>query len=160
MLALDSDRLIQLGDALLLTPQGLRGPVALALLLIGFFKCFYGLSMVTIGSVGFVVGASIPGILGQAGLLSDEGTLRGDVGLVSIGDHFDHPGNIVQAARSGLAVLRWLAEHPPDQAVILAGNHDLCRVMELCEETNDSFARARALGLEIQTLERRPCPLV
>ena len=48
--------------------------------------------------------------------------------------------------RDGSNVLRWLAEHPPDQVVILMGNHDAARVMELAFESDESFAGARALA--------------
>ena len=68
-------------------------------------------------------------ILEHHGLLSDRGRLRDDVLLVSIGDHFDwgDPEDRRTAADSGLNLLAWLASHPPDHVVVLAGNHDLAR---------------------------------
>lgn len=94
--------------------------------------------------------AKVLGILEKHDLLGGDGYLREDVGLVSIGDHFDfhaHDGKAMAAVgRDGMDNLRWLAEHPPDQVVIVMGNHDSARVMELAFETDESFAAARALA--------------
>ena len=80
--------------------------------------------------------------------LGADGRLAPDVTLVSIGDHFDydlkHP---IEAGRQGVAVLRWLASHDPAQAVLLLGNHDTARVMELIGLDDERFAepgRSRA----------------
>jgi hypothetical protein len=91
-------------------------------------------------------------ILGHHGLLGPGGSLREDVSLLSIGDHFDFtgPGGPVVVGREGLRLLRWLASHPPEQAIILAGNHDLARVMELAAVTDARFAEARAAALRIK----------
>jgi len=90
------------------------------------------------------------GILRGQDLLDDKGSLREDVGLVSIGDHFDFQIHdkrpLASAGRDSTNILRWLAEHPPDQVVILLGNHDTARVMELAFESDESFAAARALA--------------
>lgn len=84
-------------------------------------------------------------ILDHHGLLTERGWLRPDVQLVSVGDHFDwgkaHEREAV--AQSALRLVAWLAAHPPDQAVILAGNHDLGRVGELADFTDAAFAEAR-----------------
>ena len=48
--------------------------------------------------------------------------------------------------RDGIDNLRWLAEHAPDHVVIVMGNHDSARVMELAFETDETFAAARALA--------------
>ncbi len=93
--------------------------------------------------------------LDREGALGDDGRLREDVGLVSIGDHFDYGRDHSRAAADGLAILRWLAEHAGDHVVILAGNHDLARVMELAWETDASFAQAYALATEHETLRAR-----
>ena len=67
-----------------------------------------------------------------------------DVVLVSIGDHFDYDyRDPATASREGLATLRWLSTHDPDQVVLLFGNHDAARVMELATITDDEFAAAR-----------------
>lgn len=70
--------------------------------------------------------------------------LADDVVLVSIGDHFDYdhrdPGT---ASREGLTTLRWLASHDPEQVVLLLGNHDAARVMELATISDDEFSCAR-----------------
>ena len=92
------------------------------------------------------------GILGQHDLLDEKGSLREEVGLVSIGDHFDFQSHdkkpLADTGRDGEDILRWLAGHPADQVVILLGNHDTARVMELAFESDESFAAARALAAE------------
>src|SRR5207249_4203044 len=55
----------------------------------------------------------------------------------------------------GQRVVRWLAEHPRDQVVLLLGNHDTSRVQELAFETDESFDGARALGEEIEALRKQ-----
>jgi hypothetical protein len=91
-------------------------------------------------------------VLDRQKLLGDDGMLALDVGLISIGDHFDFGAPHLTAkaiGAEGLRSLRWLAAHPPDQVVILAGNHDLSRVQELGLETDETFAEARALALQV-----------
>jgi hypothetical protein len=96
-------------------------------------------------------------VLDRAGLLADDGRLRDDVGLLSIGDHFDYGKNAEEAARDGIALLHWLAMHPPDQVVMLAGNHDISRVTELAHETDESFAAARSIvGVDAELHRRFP----
>src|SRR6266550_275427 len=78
-------------------------------------------------------------------LLGEGGKLRDDVGLVSIGDHFDFKSHdersLEDVGRDGSNILRWLAAHAADQVVIVTGNHDAARVMELAFESDESFAR-------------------
>ena len=85
-------------------------------------------------------------ILDRHGLLTERGWLAPDVQLVSVGDHFDwgkaHERDAV--AQSALRLVAWLAAHPADQVVILAGNHDLGRVGELADFTDATFASAQA----------------
>jgi hypothetical protein len=85
-------------------------------------------------------------ILDRHGLLTEQGWLAPDAQLVSVGDHFDwgkaHERDAV--ARSALRLVAWLAAHPADQVVILAGNHDLGRVGELADFTDATFASAQA----------------
>jgi hypothetical protein len=82
-------------------------------------------------------------------LLENHGLVRGDrladdVVLVSIGDHFDYDHrDPITCAREGLATLRWLASHDPAQVILLFGNHDAARVMELATIRDDEFAAAR-----------------
>jgi len=85
-------------------------------------------------------------ILDHRGLLGANGWLRPEVQLVSVGDHFDYGKQSERetAALSGLQLVAWLAAHPADQAIILAGNHDLGRVGELAEFTEATFAQAQA----------------
>lgn len=90
------------------------------------------------------------GALDAHGLLGDDGWLRGDVQLISMGDHFDYHVPEREAARvEGVLVLAWLAAHPADQVTLLAGNHDLARVMELVAIDDARFReagdRARAI---------------
>ena len=96
--------------------------------------------------------ANVLALLRTHDLLDDSGRLRADVGLVSIGDHYDfyaHDGKpLADTGRDGSDILRWLAQHPPDQVVMLLGNHDTARVMELAFESDESFAAARALAAE------------
>jgi hypothetical protein len=84
-------------------------------------------------------------ILDHHGLLTEHGWLRPDVQLVSVGDHFDwgkaHEREAV--ARSAVQLIAWLAAHPADQVVILAGNHDLGRVGELADFTDATFGEAQ-----------------
>ncbi len=83
-------------------------------------------------------------------LLSDEGTLRGGIGFLSMGDHFDYGGETTRddagADRAGRTVLAWLAAHDATQTKILFGNHDSSRVMELAFETDESFVAARTFA--------------
>ncbi len=84
-------------------------------------------------------------ILDRHGILTDDGRLREEVHLVSIGDHFDWGGRDqrAQAAADGLALLCWLAAHAPDQVTLVLGNHDLARVGELAGMDDRAFAAAQ-----------------
>ncbi|CAM4223567.1 metallophosphoesterase [Corallococcus exiguus] len=84
-------------------------------------------------------------ILSLHGLLDEEGGLRPDVCLVSVGDHFDWgpAADRERVARSALRLVAWLASHPADQAAMLLGNHDLGRVGELADFTDASFRAAQ-----------------
>ena len=95
-------------------------------------------------------------ILDRFGALGADGMLRDDVALVSIGDHFDWNGDLAVAQAHGLRFLRWLAAHPPDQVVILAGNHDLSRVTELWRVTDAEFTAARLLAEKIAAAPEQP----
>lgn len=85
----------------------------------------------------------------------DGDRLAEDVVLVSIGDHFDYDlHNPGVCAREGLQILRWLASHDPEQVVLLLGNHDAARVMELAMLGDDEFERARLLARSIDETAR------
>lgn len=87
-------------------------------------------------------------VLGRFDLLTPERMLRPAAGLVSIGDYFDFGGVTAEAAeREGRLVLGWLASHPPEQVIIIAGNHDISRVAELAFETDESFLAARTVEI-------------
>lgn len=92
--------------------------------------------------------ATFLAILDAHGALDDEGWLSSSFRLVSMGDHFDwgKREERAQAADDGLAILAWLAAHPPEQVMILAGNHDLARVGELASVDDATFARAQVLA--------------
>jgi hypothetical protein len=83
-------------------------------------------------------------VLDRHRLLGDDGRLRADVHLVSMGDHFDYgpPSVRERATIEGETILSWLASHPPEQVTILVGNHDVSRVMELFPFTDDMFLLA------------------
>jgi len=82
-----------------------------------------------------------------------------DVVLVSIGDHFDYDlKNPQPAALEGLRLLRWLASHDPEQVVLLFGNHDASRVMEMALLTDEQFETARQLARSIDDTEKRDGP--
>lgn len=97
-------------------------------------------------------------VLDRHGALAtgDEPRLAADVRLVSIGDHFDYDlTNPVEAGQEGLRLLRWFASHEPSQVILLAGNHDLSRVMELATISDDEFAIARDLARSIDETNHR-----
>lgn len=84
----------------------------------------------------------------------DGDRLRADVDLISIGDHFDYDLRAPEVSRrEGLRVLRWLASHG-DQVTLLFGNHDAARVTELVGASDQEFAAARALALELEETKR------
>ena len=82
-------------------------------------------------------------VLRRYDLLDSGGRLRDDVGLVSMGDHFDFHGELAEVERAGRTILEWLLAHSSEQVKILAGNHDLARVMELAFETDASYAEEK-----------------
>jgi len=93
------------------------------------------------------------GALAAHGLLGDDGWLRRDVRLIAMGDYFDYYVPEREAARvEGVLVLAWLAAHPREQVPLLAGNHDLARVMELVSIDDARFREAGDLAREIYDL--------
>ncbi|OGQ26493.1 MAG: hypothetical protein A2138_20245, partial [Deltaproteobacteria bacterium RBG_16_71_12] len=84
-------------------------------------------------------------ILDQHGALGADGWLASEVGLISMGDHFDwgSPGDRALAGEDGELLLRWLAAHPREQVTILVGNHDLARVGELWDVSDQEFRAAQ-----------------
>ncbi|WP_338863188.1 metallophosphoesterase [Myxococcus stipitatus] len=85
-------------------------------------------------------------ILEHQGLLGEDGWLKPDVQLVSVGDHFDWgpPSERDAASRSALELVAWFAAHPADQVLLLLGNHDLARVGEMAGFDDARFAMAQA----------------
>jgi hypothetical protein len=93
--------------------------------------------------------ATVLSVLDRHELLDTHGRLRDDVQLVSMGDHFDWglPYERKKATNDGTALLEWLSSHPPEQVIIIAGNHDLARVCELAPFVDDaSFEMAFAMA--------------
>lgn len=90
-------------------------------------------------------------ILRHHGLLAANGRLADDVQLVSIGDNFDwgHQTHREEATREARQLLEWLASHPPEQAIVLAGNHDLARVAELLSFSDADWQQVRAEADEV-----------
>jgi hypothetical protein len=90
------------------------------------------------------------GALDANGLLADDGWLRDDVRLISMGDHFDYFVPEREAGRvEGVLVLSWLAAHARDHVMLVAGNHDLSRVMELVSIDDARFQAAGDLARAI-----------
>ncbi len=87
------------------------------------------------------------------GLLAPTGWLRPDVRLVALGDYFDYHVPEREAARvEGVLILTWLAAHAPAQVTVIAGNHDLSRVMELVSIDDARFREAADLARTIYEL--------
>lgn len=84
-------------------------------------------------------------VLDRHDLRGNDGRLRPDVMLTSMGDHFDwgRPDESTKAAEDATSLLDWLSEHDEEQVVLIAGNHDLGRVGELSAFDDASFALAR-----------------
>jgi hypothetical protein len=83
-------------------------------------------------------------ILERNGVLDGDHRVREGSRLISIGDHFDYGHARKEAAESGLQILRWLASHDEEQVVILIGNHDAGRIMELARFDPVTFAAAQS----------------
>lgn len=97
--------------------------------------------------------------LAARGLLADDGWLHRDVRLISMGDHFDyHVPERERARVEGVLILGWLAAHARAQVSILAGNHDLARVMEFVAVDDATFQAAgdvaRGISYDAPAAER------
>ncbi|MBC7794220.1 MAG: metallophosphoesterase, partial [Clostridia bacterium] len=91
----------------------------------------------------------------RTGGIVDDYALRPGIGLVCVGDYFDYgavdDANVAMVGREGTQTLRWLAGQPADRVIILLGNHDIARVMELAYETDATFRAAQYLAREVAT---------
>lgn len=94
-------------------------------------------------------------VLRHGGLLTSSDRLRPEVGLVSMGDHFDYGAkrefdraDCRVAGLEGCAVLEWLTSHAPEQCRVLIGNHDVARVQDLAGVDEATFATAQAWAAE------------
>jgi hypothetical protein len=100
-------------------------------------------------------------VLDGHGLLGEDGRLRPEVALCSIGDHFDYgdePASVVE--RSGRLLLAWLAAHPADQVTLIIGNHDLARVGELATFDDERFRRAHEAAAQVGEDDEREASFV
>lgn len=93
-------------------------------------------------------------VLRRGGVVDGE-ALSPDRGVVCVGDYFDYgvvdDTNVVQVGREGTRILHWLAALPEERAIILLGNHDMARVVELAFESDVSFRAAQHLAREVAT---------
>jgi len=95
------------------------------------------------------------GALAAHGLLGDDGWLRPDVRLVTMGDYFDYYVPERERARvEGVLILGWLAAHSSEHVTLLFGNHDAARVMELAGLGDERFRAAADAAGEIIQLPR------
>ena len=95
--------------------------------------------------------AKVMEVLARHGALQAD-RLAPDVVLVSIGDHFDYDHRDSKTSgQEGLRILRWLTSHDASQVVLLLGNHDVSRVMELVSMTDERFAEARSLAQAVDS---------
>ena len=130
----------------------------------GADSVFHALRGSTIPSVRtFVMGDPqaafdhILGVLDAHAALARGGTrLADDVVLVSIGDHFDYDlMDHATAGANGVRFVRWLAAQDPTRAVLLFGNHDAARVIDLVGLDDARFAAAATLGRSIGATKTR-----
>lgn len=92
----------------------------------------------------------------HAALAPGGGRLADDVVLVSIGDHFDYDlTDYAAAGANGVRFVRWLAAQDPTRALLLFGNHDAARVIDLAGLDDARFAAAAALGRSIADTKKR-----
>ena len=99
--------------------------------------------------------AAVMKLLASYDALAADGRLRSNIEVISIGDHFDYDLTAPEVSRAeGLAVLRWLAAHPPEQVQLIVGNHDAARVVELALIDDREFGEARTLALSIEATKR------
>lgn len=98
--------------------------------------------------------------LDHRGLLTADGWLRSDWGLVCVGDYVDFASDDPETAGyDGVQFLSWLAAHDPHQVILLLGNHDAERVMSLNGCTLAAYQEAqsacRAMLRHDDPLQRR-----
>ncbi len=78
-------------------------------------------------------------------LLTDDGWLRPDIGLICVGDYFDFAAEDAEdAGYQGVYFLAWLAAHDPAHVTILMGNHDAERVMSLSDCSLEHYREAQS----------------
>lgn len=91
-------------------------------------------------------------VLRRGGVVDGEKLSDGE-GLLCVGDYFDYgvvdDSNAAQVGSEGTHILRWVTSYPADRTIVLLGNHDLARVMELAFESDTSFRAAQHLAREV-----------
>ena len=86
-------------------------------------------------------------------LLTDDGWLKPDIGLICVGDYFDFAAEDSEdAGYQGVQFLAWLAAHDPAQTTLLMGNHDVERVMSFAGCTSDRYRESQAACREMLLL--------
>lgn len=92
-------------------------------------------------------------------VLTEDGWLRPDVGLICVGDYFDFAAeDSDDAGYQGAQFLAWLAAHDSAQTTLLMGNHDVERVMSFADCTSERYRESQAACrkmLLLQTPEAR-----
>lgn len=92
-------------------------------------------------------------------VLTEDGWLRPDVGLICVGDYFDFAAeDSDDAGYQGAQFLAWLAAHDSAQTTLLMGNHDVERVMSFAGCTSERYRESQAACrkmLLLQTPEAR-----
>lgn len=72
---------------------------------------------------------------------------------MTVGDYFDYhdkeTDSVEVTRKNGFEILSWLASHDPEQVTILLGNHDISRVQELIEMSDERFREARAMAFAL-----------
>lgn len=84
-------------------------------------------------------------ILARHGVIDSADRIERDTQLLSIGDHFDWGSreSRQKATENATALFAWLLAHPPEQTIIILGNHDLARVGELANFDQATYEAAR-----------------
>ena len=78
-------------------------------------------------------------------VLTEDGWLRPDVGLICVGDYFDFAAeDSDDAGYQGAQFLAWLAAHDSAQTTLLMGNHDVERVMSFAGCTSERYRESQA----------------
>ena len=96
-------------------------------------------------------------VLKASECLDETAQLRTDIQLITVGDYFDYhdkeSDDVQRTQHNGCQILEWLSAHSPQQITILLGNHDICRVAELINYSDERYAKARQSAIVISKEE-------